>query len=94
MFFPAGGWDDALDFGGGGYNLTKRMLEVEPNKLKYAYVPGAILHHDYVQSLDHLREKARTQHIRTRRRMAKDMSYNYESTVYRYLAGKDLLIRR
>lgn len=94
-FYAAGGWDDRLRFGGGGYDLSIRMLDIEPDKRKYAYIPGAILFHDYVRDAKHLADKTKKQTAATWARYKKNPHYFAARDAWLWMAGReDLLLRR
>ncbi len=69
-FFQVNGWDDEIKFGGGGVDLSKRLLMVEPDMRKQIYIPDAVIYHDYAQDNDHLERKRDKQEI-SRERLKK-----------------------
>jgi glycosyltransferase involved in cell wall biosynthesis len=56
-FFKIGGWDDEIQFGGGGVELSYRIALKDPDMRKLIYWPYAIIYHDYKRPLDRLAEK-------------------------------------
>ncbi len=94
LFYAVGGWDDELRFGGGGYDLSLRMLAIDPDKRKYIYYPDAVLGHDYCGGSEHLAKKRQTQ-IAAASRFAKNQNYYAARDAWVWMAGKpELLIRR
>jgi glycosyltransferase involved in cell wall biosynthesis len=61
IFFKAGGWDDNINFGGGGPELAIRLLDIEPDKRKQIYTPDAIIYHDYAVDEKHFMSKREKQ---------------------------------
>ncbi|MFW9930066.1 MAG: glycosyltransferase, partial [Candidatus Thorarchaeota archaeon] len=49
IFFKAGGWDDNIYFGGGGVDLSIRLLKLDNDKRKQIYSPAPVLYHDYAK---------------------------------------------
>jgi GT2 family glycosyltransferase len=95
IFYAANGWDDKLRFGGGGYDLSIRMLSIEPDKRKYIYWPAAILGHDYCSSIAHLLNKRRVQTVQAAQRFAADPDYYHHRDAWVWMVGRsDLLIKR
>lgn len=60
-FYKVGGWDDEIIFGGGGLDLSIRLLKEEPNMTKQVYSPASVIFHDYVKDEEHLRIKKQKQ---------------------------------
>jgi len=56
-FFRVGGWDDEIIFGGGGVDLSIRLMQVEPDQRKQMYSPSPLIFHDYFKSAEHLENK-------------------------------------
>jgi GT2 family glycosyltransferase len=94
IFYAAGGWDDNLRFGGGGYDLSLHMLAHEPDKRRYAYIPTAILGHDYSTGSAHLLAKRRTQISAAAERFAADPSYYRHRDAWVWMAGRENLLMR
>lgn len=95
VFFAAGGWDDNLRYGGGGYELSVRMLSIEPDKRKCAYIPDAILFHDYCKGARHLAEKRAVQIHQAQKRFFANPRYFQPRDAWLWMAGKEhLLIKR
>ena len=60
-FFSVKGWDDEIRFGGGGFDLSRRLLNLEPDKRKQIYSPHPRIYHDYACDDEHLRNKREKQ---------------------------------
>ncbi len=56
-FFKVGGWDDNINFGGGGPELAYRLLQYDSNYGKQIYCPAPIIYHDYADNDSHLQDK-------------------------------------
>jgi glycosyltransferase involved in cell wall biosynthesis/coenzyme F420-reducing hydrogenase beta subunit/polysaccharide pyruvyl transferase WcaK-like protein/lipopolysaccharide biosynthesis regulator YciM len=61
VFYHVGGWDDSINFGHGGYELSMRLLAFDPNHGKQIYSPEPIIYHDYARDEQHLQEKRKKQ---------------------------------
>jgi GT2 family glycosyltransferase len=95
IFYSVGGWDDDLRFGGGGYELSVQMLNIEPDKRKYIYYPAAVLGHDYCGGSDHLIRKRRSQVASAAARFEKNPNYYAPRDAWVWMAGKpELIIKR
>lgn len=57
VFFEVGGWDDEIQFGGGGRELALRIFKKYPKIEKQIYSPISIIYHDYATSEEHLKTK-------------------------------------
>jgi glycosyltransferase involved in cell wall biosynthesis/tetratricopeptide (TPR) repeat protein len=66
-FFSVGGWDDDNRFGGGGPELSCRLLEHEPDWCKQIYSPEPVILHDYAADHEHLQKKTTKQREQVRR---------------------------
>ena len=44
LFFRAEGWDEEMAFPGGGIDLSRRLLEVEPDLRKQIYTPAPVVY--------------------------------------------------
>ncbi|MFZ0391303.1 MAG: glycosyltransferase, partial [Calditrichia bacterium] len=60
-FFRAGGWDDAIRFGGGGLDLAIRLSKYYPEKHRQIYSPQPVIFHDYARDEEHLQAKKQRQ---------------------------------
>jgi glycosyltransferase involved in cell wall biosynthesis len=95
VFYAAGGWDDNLQYGGGGYELSRRMLKIEPNKCKYAYIPDAILFHEYCNNAAHIIKKRTIQIKQAEIRFNSDPTYYTDRDAWLWMSGKpELLLPR
>ncbi|WP_461209870.1 FkbM family methyltransferase [Desulfocurvus sp. DL9XJH121] len=56
-FFAVGGWDDAIRFGHGGIELSRRLLHRDPDKSHQMYSPRPVVLHEYAKSQEHLTRK-------------------------------------
>jgi glycosyltransferase involved in cell wall biosynthesis/GT2 family glycosyltransferase/2-polyprenyl-3-methyl-5-hydroxy-6-metoxy-1,4-benzoquinol methylase len=93
IFFQVGGWDDQIFFGGGGTDLSIRLLEVEPDMRKQIYYPVAVLYHDYAQSEAHLQNKRKRQFESWQRLSRKHPNINkFEKMWDKYFQREDLLV--
>ncbi len=61
LFYKVGGWDDNIRFGGGGVELSIRLLLEEPDKRKQIYTPGPVIYHDYAKDEEHFNNKREKQ---------------------------------
>lgn len=75
-FFKVGGWDDDINFGGGGVDLSIRLSEVYPQLSKQLYSPICVLLHDYVVDAAHLATKRAKQLNSHTRLMSKHKNWN------------------
>jgi len=57
IFFEVGGWDDEINFGGGGRELALRIFNRYPEYHKQIYSPISIIYHDFASSIEHLQSK-------------------------------------
>ena len=95
IFNAVGGWKDDLVYGGGGYELCYRMLKVQPDKRKYAYIPSAILYHDYTANAFTMVDKIKRQMEETKKRIEEHEDFFYHRDVWAKMVGReDLLIAR
>jgi glycosyltransferase involved in cell wall biosynthesis/GT2 family glycosyltransferase len=95
VFYRAGGWDDRIRFGGGGFDLSGRLLEVEPDRRKQIYSPLPKIYHDYAADKSRLREKWRAQARSWSRLRRKHPDYKQFLRSWDRFAGRsDLLLRR
>ncbi len=63
VFFEVGGWDDEINFGGGGRELSLRIYNRYPEYHKQIYSPISLIYHDYASSEEHLQSKKLKQMI-------------------------------
>lgn len=56
-FFAVGGWNDAIEFGHGGPDLSIRLSKKYPDKRMQIYSPVPVIYHDYVKDTGHLKTK-------------------------------------
>ena len=61
IFNKIGGWDDEINFGGGGIDLSIRFINIEPDKRKQIYSPEPVIYHDYVRDKDQFETKREKQ---------------------------------
>ncbi|MCH1640496.1 glycosyltransferase [Paenibacillus timonensis] len=57
VFFSVGGWDDEINFGGGGKELAIRLYWFSRDFSKQVYSPLSIIYHDYALNEEHLKKK-------------------------------------
>jgi glycosyltransferase involved in cell wall biosynthesis/thioredoxin-like negative regulator of GroEL len=88
VFFAAGGWDDDIEFGGGGVDLAIRLLELEPDRRKQIYSPDPVLLHEYAKSGEHLYEKRKKQTRSHQRLQKKHPSYADHLNGWREFVGR------
>ena len=94
-FFKAGGWDAEIRFGGGGVDLSRRLLEIEPDLRKQIYLPEAVIYHDYAQDEAHLKQKHEKQGKSRERLRQKHPDYDVFLSVWEPLKNRaDMLIQR
>ena len=93
VFFKVGGWDDEINFGGGGIDLSLRLLQVEPDYRKQIYSPISIIFHDYAVSDDHLKNKQMKQKASLERLKKKHSNWDEATQTWKKLYKReDLLI--
>jgi glycosyltransferase involved in cell wall biosynthesis len=56
-FYEVGGWDDEILFGGGGLEISFRLLQAYPEYGKQIYCPDPVLIHVYAEDSEDLRAK-------------------------------------
>ena len=61
IFYAAGGWDDNIQYGGGGVELSIRLSKIETDLRKQIYSPAPVIYHDYATDDDHLKAKTEKQ---------------------------------
>lgn len=72
LFLQVGGWGDYILFGLGGPELTLRLLQLDRDRNRFLYTPGALLWHDWDKGSEQamerkaLRQKASNLLIRAR----------------------------
>ena len=95
VFYQVSGWDDEIRFGHGGIDLSRRLMEIEPDMRKQMYSPEPVIHHDPVKDKKILEEKARKQKISAKRLERKHPDfYVLQRRFNEYLQREDLLIHK
>ena len=95
VFYQVGGWDDQIFIGGGGTDLSIRLLDVEPDMRKQIYYPDAILYHDYVKNEKHLHDKRKRQLESWKRLCRKHPNLNsFEKMWSKFFEREDLIVLR
>jgi glycosyltransferase involved in cell wall biosynthesis len=95
IFYEVGGWDDEIVFGGGGVDLSRRLLEIEPDHRKQIYSPEPVIFHDYAKSKNHLKTKQKKQEQSRRRLRRKHPDYkNFFESWKKFNQRSDALIRK
>ncbi|MHC4728500.1 MAG: exostosin domain-containing protein, partial [Planctomycetota bacterium] len=94
VFYYVGGWDDKIIFGGGGIDISRRLLDVEPDMRKQIYLPQIVLYHDRLTDEAKLRNKKKKQSISEERLRRKHSDYRIFQRYYkvRYYQRPDMLI--
>jgi len=93
-FFKAGGWDDEIRFGGGGVDLSRRLLDIEADMRKQIYSPDPIIFHDYAEDNEHLTKKRQKQIESHQRLKAKHHDYDIFLSSWNKLKGRnDILLK-
>jgi len=92
-FYKVGGWDDKIIRGGGGIDLSRRLIEVEPDMRKQIYFPEAVLYHDPVNDKGITRKKQNEQRESREYLRQKHPDYGiFEGYYGKYFRREDLLI--
>jgi glycosyltransferase involved in cell wall biosynthesis len=60
-FRKVGGWNDEINFGHGGPELSYRLTKTYPDRTLQIYYPKPVIFHDYAQSAEHLKNKKEKQ---------------------------------
>jgi hypothetical protein len=95
IFYRVGGWDDEIRFGGGGFDLARRMIEIDPDMRRQIYHPRPALRHDYVRDQAHLDAKTATQVASLERLRTKLPDFRVWRNVWeKFRDREDLLLRR
>jgi Glycosyl transferase family 2 len=95
MFFRVGGWDDEIRFGGGGFDISRRILEIDPDMRRLIYHPRPAIRHDYVRDQAHLDAKRAAQVKSFERLVAKHPDLHVFRAVWDKFRGREeLLLRR
>lgn len=95
IFFRAGGWNDTIDFGHGGRELSIRLSQIEPDLRKQLYCPGPVIYHDYARDKKHYRDKvARQKHTLARLLQQYPRWHDYFRFWEQHKHRTDLVIRK
>lgn len=95
IFFRAGGWNDAIEFGHGGRELSIRLSQIEPDLRKQLYCPGPVIYHDYARNKKHYRDKiARQEHTLARLLQQYPQWHDYFKFWKQHKYRTDLVIRK
>ena len=93
-FHRVGGWDNLITFGGGGLDISIRLLTVQPNFRTQIYYPKALLFHDPKMGAQS-ELKVEKQTASRKRLAAKHPQWNFFREFWEAYRGReDLLIRR
>ncbi len=93
-FFQVGGWDDEINFGGGGAELYLRLLEFDPDKRRQIYSPKPVIYHDYVKDEQHLQTKLERQRISHERLRKKYPQWDQVHAEARLHSDRDDLVKQ
>jgi glycosyltransferase involved in cell wall biosynthesis/Flp pilus assembly protein TadD len=94
-FFKAGGWDDEIVFGGGGVDLSRRLLDIEPDMRKQIYSPDPVIFHDFAKDSNHLKYKQKKQEKSRLRLRKKHHDYDvFLRSWIPFFKRDDLIIRK
>ena len=92
-FHRIGGWDNQITFGGGGLDISIRLLQVQPNFRTQIYYPDAVLYHDPKTGAAS-ESKVERQAASRKRLAAKHPQWNFFREFWEIYRGReDLLIR-
>jgi len=95
FFYVAGGWDDEIILGGAGLDLSRRLLDVEPDMRKQIYWPKAVLYHDRNDQRADWERKKQIREASVERLKHKHPDYGIFQQCYKkYLQREDLLIHK
>jgi len=95
LFYMAGGWDDKIILGGAGLDLSRRLLDVEPDMRKQIYWPKAVLYHDMNNQRADWERKKQIREASVERLKRKHPDYGIFQQCYKkYLQRQDLLIHK
>lgn len=92
-FYAAGGWDDDINFGYGGWELALRLLSVESDPRKQIYSPDPVIYHDFATSAEHLQTKREKQEASLQRLKKKYPHWDSVMSGWNQFTGRyDLII--
>jgi len=92
VFYEVGGWDDQIQFGGGGQELALRIYQLYPYHHKQIYSPISIIYHDYASNEEHLVTKLKRQQESLSRLKSKyDNWLSFEFSWDRYYGDESVL---
>ena len=95
LFYKVEGWDDQIVRAHGGIDLSRRLVDIEPDMRKQIYYPSAVIYHEVIQDQQILEDKRKKQIISWERLQRKhpDMG-GFLKSWDRFFQRPDLLIRR
>ena len=92
VFYKVGGWDDDIEFGGGGVELSIRLSQIVTDRRKQIYSPDPVIYHDFVKDQKHYDNKIAKQKISRERLKLKHPNWDEYITSWDKYRSKEYLL--